>query len=241
MRHRIGDFAQALHQPLDAVQHAVEIFRQHVELVARRRSRGTRRVRSPAMISPLVRLMASSRCSMLRLIKAPPAEPEQQDQHHRPGQGGGEHALGQIAVMHVLGHQEIEVARQRERRGRGRGAFPACRSPAAHSRTRPCCRRSSEICGQESRLPATDDAAHRRADRAPGPGCERAAAHRLHQAAQAEMLILLRQAGDLGLDDLVGLRVQGAARVPIGEEQQRRHRNGEQQHIDKNDAKSLGP
>ena len=54
------------------------------------------------------------------------------------------------------------------------------------------------------------------------------------------MLILLAQAGDIGLDDLVGLGVQGAARIPIGEEQQRRHRYGEQQHIDKNDAKSLG-
>ena len=32
---RVGHFAQALHQPLDAVQHAVEIFRQRVELVAR--------------------------------------------------------------------------------------------------------------------------------------------------------------------------------------------------------------
>ena len=37
--------------------------------------KGTRRVRSPAMISPLVRLIASSRLSMLRLITAPPARP----------------------------------------------------------------------------------------------------------------------------------------------------------------------
>ena len=45
---------------------------------------------------------------------------------------------------------------------------------------------------------------------------------------------------DIGFDDLVGLFVQGAAGVPIGEEQQRRHRKGEQQHIDKNNAKRLG-
>ena len=36
---------------------------------------GTRRVRSPAMISPLVRLMVSTRRSMLRLISAPPPSP----------------------------------------------------------------------------------------------------------------------------------------------------------------------
>ena len=64
--------------------------------------------------------------------------------------------------------------------------------------------------------------------------------HRLHQAGQAEMLILFVETDDIGLNDLVGLAVQGAAGVPIGEEQQRRHRKGEQQHIDKNDAESLG-
>ena len=72
------------------------------------------------------------------------------------------------------------------------------------------------------------------------PLVQRARTHRLHQARQAEMLILFLQAGDFGLDDLVGLGVQGAAGVPVGEEQQRRHRKGEQQHIDKNDAESLG-
>ena len=36
---------------------------------------GTRRVRSPAMISPAARLMVSSRRSMLRPISAPPAVP----------------------------------------------------------------------------------------------------------------------------------------------------------------------
>jgi len=42
-----------------------------------------------------------------------------------------------------------------------------------------------------------------------------AGADSLRQALQAEMLILLVQAGDLGLDDLVGLGVQRAAGVPF--------------------------
>ncbi len=41
VRDEVGDFAQALHQPLDAVQHAVEIFRQHVEFVMRAGDRHT--------------------------------------------------------------------------------------------------------------------------------------------------------------------------------------------------------
>jgi hypothetical protein len=70
---------------------------------------------------------------------------------------------------------------------------------------------------------------------------QRSRPHRFDQAAHAQMGILLGQAGDLGLDDLVGLRVQGAARVPVGEGQQCRYRQGEQQHIDQHDAERLGP
>src|SRR5262249_32140515 len=66
-----------------------------------------------------------------------------------------------------------------------------------------------------------------------------ARAHRLDQGRQPEMPELLVQAGDFGFNDLIGLGIQGAARVPIGEEQQRRHRNREQQHINKNNAESL--
>ena len=72
------------------------------------------------------------------------------------------------------------------------------------------------------------------------PAMQRAAHHALAQAAYAQALILLGQAGDLGLDDLVSLGVQSPARVPISEEQQRAHRNGEQQHIDQDDSKCLG-
>ena len=92
-----------------------------------------------------------------------------------------------------------------------------------------------------SRLPATRSGAAvgQKIKRLALP-CRERDRDRLHQPVQAETLILLEQAGDIGLDDLVGLRVQGAARVPIGEDQQRRHRKGEQQHIDQNDTKRLG-
>ena len=104
---------------------------------------GTRRVRSPLMISPLVRLMVSRRLQHVAAEQRPADRAQDQDQQHRPGQGGGEHALGQIAVMHILRDQDHEVRRQRQRRGRGRAGFPACRSAAGHSRTRPCCRARS--------------------------------------------------------------------------------------------------
>ena len=43
------------------------------------------------------------------------------------------------------------------------------------------------------------------------------------------------------IDDLVSLGVQGAAGIPIGEAQQRRHRQGEQRRIQQHDAEGLGP
>ena len=115
MRHRIGDFAQALHQPLDAVQHAVEIFRQHVELVMRAGHRhaageiaGDDFARSAVDgIQPAQHVAAHQGAA---------EQAEHQDQAHRPGQGGGEHALGEIAVMHILGDQQIEIAARRLQR-----------------------------------------------------------------------------------------------------------------------------
>ena len=49
----------------------------------------------------------------------------------------------------------------------------------------------------------------------------RAADDDIGEAAQAQLLILLGQAGDLRFDDLVGLRVERALGVPVGEGDQR--------------------
>ncbi len=64
--------------------------------------------------------------------------------------------------------------------------------------------------------------------------------HDVAQAVEAELLVLLRQADDLGLDGLVGLRVEGALGVPIGEGDQGRDRDGEHGDVDQNDAIGLG-
>ena len=74
VRDIVGDLAHAGHQPLDLVEHAVEIGGELVELVARAAS-GTRSDRLPAMTRSPVRFTCSTRRSMLRLITVPPNSP----------------------------------------------------------------------------------------------------------------------------------------------------------------------
>ena len=170
---------------------------------------GTRRVRSPAMISPLVRLMVSSAPQHVAAHQRAADQAQQQDQPHRPGQGGGEHALGQIAVMHILARPAAEMppasgkTRPRARR--------VSESPfsGAHSRIRRSCPVRRRDVRPESRLPATIRC------RRVGQKIERLAAmqgavHARFARPAGPAADIARQPGDFGFDDLVGLGVEGA-------------------------------
>ena len=242
MRHRIRDLAQALHEPLDAVQHAVEIFRQGVELIMRARHRhpageiaGDDFARGPVDgIQPPQHVAAHQR---------PAEQAKHQDQRHGPGQGGGEHALGQVAVMHIFGDQQIEIAARRLQWEQS-----AASTAAVLNATQP------------PLIIEFDEIARIVGDGRPGiqvarqypvlgigqniklalAGMQRVIHHAFIQSANAQAQILLVEARDLGLDDLVSLGVEGAAGVPISEEQQCADRKGEKQHIDQHDAEGLG-
>jgi hypothetical protein len=170
----------------------------------------------------------------------PAQQAQQQDQPHRPGQGGAEHAGGEKALVHILGNQQHEAARHREHAAAGAARFQL----AVH---RALVIEFDEIVGRHHRLRPGIQVAGDPAALVVGekikrlPAARRPRMHRFHQAPKAQVMILLGQAGDLGGDDLVGLPVQGAHGVPVGEGQQRGHRNGEQQHIGQHDAERLGP
>jgi hypothetical protein len=56
------------------------------------------------------------------------------------------------------------------------------------------------------------------------PAARRPRMYAFGQTPKTQMMILLSQAGDFGGNDLVGLPVQGAHGVPVGEGHQRCHR-----------------
>ncbi|MEJ0042659.1 MAG: hypothetical protein WDM81_10780 [Rhizomicrobium sp.] len=142
--------------------------------------------------------------------------------------------------MHVLRHQQIEIARQLEHpSARLAGLELVLDSPliveideivARFLIGRP----AVEIADDRLLEPIGEQIE-------PRPAMGRAADDHVGQAAQAELLVLLGQPRDLRLDDLVGLGVQRALGVPIGERDQRRHRHREDGDVDKNDAVRLRP
>ena len=63
------------HQFADAVEHGVEVLRQAIEFVAAAGRRGSRPLRSPAMMVRVVSVMSSTRFRTRRVMNQPPAQP----------------------------------------------------------------------------------------------------------------------------------------------------------------------
>ena len=116
---RIGDFAHALHQPLDAIEHAVEIFApaRRTRRAHRRSARGARNRR------PRSRAGAVDGVEPRQHVAADQGAADKAQEQHQadaPGQRGREQALGLVALMHVARDEQTKSARQRRRRGRAR-------------------------------------------------------------------------------------------------------------------------
>ena len=112
VRHRIGDLAQAFHQAFNPVQHAVEIFRQHIEFIMRPGDRHpASKVAGHDLAGGAVNGVQAPQ--HVAAHQASADHTEAQDQDHCPRQGGGEHPLDHVAVMYILGHQQIIIASRR--------------------------------------------------------------------------------------------------------------------------------
>ncbi len=234
MRHRIRHLAHALHQPLDPVEHGVQVLGQRVEFVMRiAQGHAARQVAFDDLGAGAVDLVETRQHVAAHQRAADQAE--QQHQPHRPGQRGGEEALRQVALVHVLRHQQVEAAGQREDAAARLARLELVLDPALIVEIDEAVRLLAiagpgiEIADDRLLVAVGEEIEAR-------PAMRRAADHHIGEAAQAELLVLLGEAGDLGLDDLVGLRVERPLGVPIGEGDQRRHRNGEDRDIDQNDA-----
>jgi len=100
--------------------------------------------------------MESSRRKHVPAHQRAAQKTEHQDQRHCPRQCGGEHPLGEVAVMHILGDQKIEIprrGRQREDPAAGAaGILNAVQPPLIVEFDKIA--RIGRDGGQESRLPA---------------------------------------------------------------------------------------
>ncbi len=195
---------------------------------------GMRRVRSPCRMSSVPRLMPSIRASRLRLISMPPAMPSTAGQDQAADQRVG-HQLGEIGALgHVAPDQQVEAADQLE------GAGPrhlGLGIPADIGRHQEVDRAVGGAArdrrpGRQVALDPVVVAVGQQIQAAPARGGLAALADDAHQAQQAELAVLLGQAGDLGLDGVVGLRRDHPHRLPVHEAQHAGDGDPEHQHVD---------
>ncbi len=152
----------------------------------------------------------------MRLISKPPASASNSSSATDHGKVVVNSAFGFVALVNVAGDKQMETAGQREDAAAGAAALMAVAHAALIFELDEVAGPRS-ICGQESRLPAIGRLLRIGQQIQRLAAADRAMEHDVGQAGQAETLIMLAQAGDLRLDHLIGLGVERALGVPVGE------------------------
>ncbi len=238
VRHRIGDLAQAPHQLLDAVEHGIEIGGERVEFVIGLGDRNpARQIAGHDLLAG--RVDAVEPLEQIAAHERPADQAQDQKQRHTPGQRGGEQALGLVALVDVAGDQKLEASGEREDAAAGPQRLLGCAGAAdviefdelavAGGDLGP----AVEIAGDRAHSRISEEIERL-------PPADRARDDDLGQARQAHALVFFGQTRDLGLDDLVGLAVERALGVPIGETDDRARRQRKHEHIGQNDAEREG-
>ena len=245
VRDIVGDLLQAMHQRLDALKHDVEVFRQPVELIA---GTGDRQ--------PLAEIAGHDGAGGFRhRIDAakhaagdeqPAGQPQHDHDGDRPASGGDDNVIEPLALIEIAADQQSEAAGKLEHacqrvvlgtfRGLGfvepviGGLGPArIVEDAGLQRGDVSGQRLAGIGGDE--IKARARAARTRIDHD-------------HQAPDAAEPVLLRQAGDLGIDRLVDLFGDQAAGVEgeIAEQkrrEQRKHGQIDQRQLERGGAEEF--
>ncbi len=241
MRDVVGDLAHALQQPLDLVEHRIEVGGELVELVARARS-AMRWPSSPAMICRVSRFIASTRREHAAAHHEAAGEAEQQRQREAPADALLDQRLDLQALLDLAPDQQAEAAGQREARGAGAPRLEPSSSPRTSTLKLSQPSGPGSTWGQ--RLDVAGDPAAGRIDQQVDAGALRmglaAPLDDLAQAQQALAAVLLGEPGDLGLDGVGGLALEHARGRDVEQPEQRQRRDPEQREVDQRQTEGRG-
>ncbi len=240
VRDIVGDLPHACHQPLDLVEHGVEIGRQLIELVA---AAGERHALAEIAMND-ARGGVAHRLDAMQHVAAhddAAGEAEAEGENAGPGQRSGDPLAEGRGVAQVAADEQAIAAGDGEGRAArrmrllpraaldlDREADPARANDLAVGPGR-------EITGERVRQRVGDEIEH-------GVAALAGAALRddLDEAGEPALVILLGEAGYLGVERRLGLLLDEIRGRQVDEGEQRQHRGGEEGEIDGGETEGVG-
>ena len=239
MRDIVGDLAHAGHQPLDLVEHAVEVGGELVEFVGGAETRHpVRQIAGDDPLGRAVHLLDTPQ--HVAAHEGAADEPDGERQQPRPDQRCLDPVAKRGGIADIAAHKQAIAVRDDEQLGPRRVRFLAAlsrhldlerqRSGAGRGTDRP----AADVPGKRPALRGGDEIEHAVAAVAGASGC-----HDLDEAAQATLGVLLAEAADLGVERRLGLPLDEIGARPVDKEQDAQNRQHEDREIEAGQAKGM--
>ena len=241
VRDVVGDLAHAAEQPLDLVEHGVEVGRQLIELVARASERD-------ALAEIARHDLAGGAIDRVDAPEHAPAhqkaagEAEEKRERKAPAQRAPDHRLQLQILLDLAPDQEPEAIAEQEGGGAGPAPFDALAIGTDLDREgQPAVRVGGDL---GPAIEIAGDPPASRVDQQIHAGAVRlrgaAAPDHLAQAVEPLRAILLGEPGDLRLDRLGGLPLHESGGGVVEETEQRQCRDPEGRQINQRQAEGRG-